>query len=334
MKSLILLLLMALNGFSEVKKTDNKNGEAISIYYENDTRGVGGPGSDQAYTSGLKFSYVYAESKIPDWARDTVERYQLLDEKNPDDTKINLAVSLGHQMFTPKDLGATELIPDDRPYAGWLYLGFAANLKEKKSAHIFEFDIGMVGPSALGRQIQNSVHDRIPKQRGMGWHNGLKDEPTLQFYYQKRFKIVESKNVDLLPFYGVALGNVNIGGHFGGMVRFGSDLLDDFGPSRPSSNDGDSFISPMNIDEPQKFSYYLFASARGNLVARNIFLDGNTFQDSHRVRKHLFNFDTEVGVCLQKLPFHLVWRVVMRSPEFQERNGFIGFGSVNFVYFL
>lgn len=343
MKLLILLLTLSLFSFAEdasndkkedIKKTDKQVGDAIAVYIENDTRSLGGPGSDQAYTNGFKFSYVYAENKIPSWARSTVEKYKVLDEKNPDATKINLAMSLGHQIYTPNNLGETQLITNDRPYAGWLYLGFSANLKEKLSAQYFELDVGMVGPSALGKQVQNTVHDMIPKQRGMGWQNGLNDEPTLQLYYQKRFKIIENRNVDLLPFYGAGLGNVLIGAHIGAIVRIGSDLLDDFGPSRPSSNDGDSFISPMNLDEPKNFSYYAFASARGNLVARNIFLDGNTFQSSHHVHKYPFNFDTEFGVCLQKLPFNVVWRFVTRSPEFEERGGFIGFGSLNIVYFL
>lgn len=339
MKSIVIALLIGLHSFadetnSENKKNPHQTGEAIAFYVENDTRSLGGPGSDQAYTNGLKFSYVYAENKIPDWARGTIEKYKILDNKNPDETKINLGVSLGHQIYTPNTLSDPNLIANDRPYAGWLYLGFAANLKEKSSAQFFEFDIGVVGPSALGKQIQNNWHDMLPKERAMGWQHGLNDEPTLQLYYQKRFKIAESRNIDLLPFYGGGIGNVMIGAHVGAIVRIGSDLLDDFGPSRPSSNDGDSFISPMNLDEPKKFGYYLFASTRGNFVARNIFLDGNTFQKSHHVRKYPFNFDTEFGVCLQKLPFNVVWRFVTRSPEFEERGGFIGFGSLNIVYFM
>lgn len=332
MKILITFLLLSLASFSQESK--RQTGEAVAVYLENDTRSLGGPGSDQAYTNGFKFSYIYAKNKIPAWARAAVEKHKLLNEQNPDETKMNLGISLGHQIYTPNNLGDPNLITNDRPYAGWLYLGFAANIREKSSAQFFELDIGIVGPSALGKQIQNNWHDMIPKQRGMGWQHGLNDEPTLQLYYQKRFKIAEAKNVDLLPFYGGAFGNVMIGAHVGAIIRVGSNLLDDFGPSRPSSNDGDSFVSPMNLDEPSKFGYYAFASARGNMVARNIFLDGNSFQTSHHVKKYPFNFDTELGICLQKMPFNVVWRFVTRSPEFEERGGFISFGSLNVVYFM
>lgn len=340
MKILILVLLWTLSSLAQnsesedQKKSDKQTGEAFAFYLENDTRSLGGPGSDQAYTNGLKFSYIYAENKVPDWARGPVERFKVLDNKNPNETKVNLGISLGHQIYTPNNLGEPNLIPDDRPYAGWLYLGLAANFREKSSSQFFELDIGIVGPSALGKQIQNNWHDMIPKQRGMGWQHGLNDEPTLQLHYQKRFKIAEAKNIDLLPFYGASLGNVVVGAHAGAIVRIGSNLLDDFGPSRPSSNDGDSFITPINPDEPKKFGYYAFASIRGNFVARNIFLDGNTFQPSHHVKKYPFTFDNEFGLCLQKIPFNVVWRFVNRSPEFEERRRFVGFGSLNIVYFM
>ncbi|NIT29347.1 MAG: DUF2219 family protein, partial [Candidatus Aminicenantes bacterium] len=33
----------------------------------------------------------------------------------------NIALSVGQKMFTPRDITRRELIPEDRPYAGWLY---------------------------------------------------------------------------------------------------------------------------------------------------------------------------------------------------------------------
>lgn len=37
--------------------------QAFALYIENDSRNIGGPGSDQAYSNGFKFSYIFAEKK-------------------------------------------------------------------------------------------------------------------------------------------------------------------------------------------------------------------------------------------------------------------------------
>ena len=55
-------------------------GEAFHFYLENDTRDIGGPGSDNAYSSGLKLSYVAAADQIPGWARPFVRRSEILQQ--------------------------------------------------------------------------------------------------------------------------------------------------------------------------------------------------------------------------------------------------------------
>ncbi len=328
----LLILFLSTAALPETKKEPG-TGEAFAFYVENDTRSLGGPGSDQAYTNGLKFSYIYAEDKIPNWVENATRRLNLLDKKR-EDTTSNLGMSLGHQIYTPNNIGSNQFIPKDRPYAGWLYLGLAANFKEDTVAHFFELDVGMVGPSALGKQVQNNWHDLIGKYRAQGWQYGLRDEPTLQFSYQKRHKVYKTQIIDILPYYGAVIGNVLLGAHIGGLIRVGNHVLEDFGPSRPSSSDGDSFISPINPDQPFKPSYYGFFGLRGNVVARSIFIDGNTFKPSHHVTRVPLVFDTEVGFGVQVMPFSLVWRFVTRSPEFEERKVFISFASINLVYFL
>lgn len=308
-----------------------KEGSAFALYIENDSRNIGGPGSDQAYTNGLKLSYIYANNQIPRWAEKTALKLNYFD-RGISSSKVNFGLSLGHQIFSPNNTDLTELISDDRPYAGWLYTGFAVSLKQDDVAQFFEFDIGLIGPSALGKQVQNNFHDLIQSRRAEGWKNSLNDEPTLQLFYQKRFKYFKSKNLDFFPYYGAALGSVNIGAHIGSLIRIGLNLPDDFGPSRPSASDGDSFVSPINHATTKENGYYGFFGARASAVGRNIFLDGNTFQQSHRVQKKPFVFETEFGFGLLIIPYSLVWRFVTHSVEFDEQTRLVSFASLNFVY--
>ncbi len=301
------------------------SGEAFALYVENDSRRLGEPGSDQAYSSGVKLSFIYAEDHIPPWSR------HLPDFKW---TKVNFGLSLGQQLYTPNNTQVTYLLEDDRPYAAWLYLGLAMSLRESEKEDFLEVDFGLVGPGAYGNEVQNGFHRAIGVGGVRGWDYGLHDEPTIQVFYQRRIKAYRQKNLDFITFYGAGLGNVLIAVHAGGIVRLGVNLPDNFGPSRPSASDGDSFVSLGVNSGATKKSVYGFVGGRGNAIGRSLFLDGNTFRSSHRVKKYPFTNEVDFGVGIQATPWSVVWSFVTRSPEFEERSVFSSFASVTVIYLL
>jgi lipid A 3-O-deacylase len=308
-------------------------GEAFALYVENDTRKMGGPGSDQSYSNGIKISYIYAENRIPRWSRPVVHGLSFL-APDLEKAKLNYAFSAGHQIYTPNNTQETALIKDDRPYAGWLYLGFMVCLRQDKVEHFLELNLGTLGPSALGQEIQNTTHGMIGEEKALGWSNSLNDEPAIQLFYQKRYKRSLSDQIDFIPSYGAALGNVKVSAQIGALVRLGINLPDDFGPSRPSAGDSDPFVAPRQNEFNNRKSFYVFAGARGNWIARNIFLDGNSFRESPRVTKYPITFSTEFGMGAQFDRYSVVWRFVTKSPEFEEKRSFNSFASVSLVYFL
>ncbi len=327
------LLLQAQEAPAEKQNPNPHEGEAFVFYIENDSRNMGGPGSDQSYSNGFKFSYIYAEDREPRVSSDLLRAFEYLDE-NFSQSQSNFGISLGQQIYTPNKTHIKEMIIDDRPYAAWLYMGFAFSFKNHENSHVFELDVGVVGPSALGKQVQNNFHDLIRGDRAQGWTHGLQDEPTLQFLYQRRSKVFNSANADGIFYFGSALGNVHVGAHTGVLARIGKNIPDDMGPGRPSAGEGDSFVSLASSENRKKTSDYGFAGIRGNAIARNIFLDGNTFRSSHHVKKYPFTFDTEFGFGLQVKPWGVVWRFVTRSPEFEQRSIFNSFASANIIYFF
>lgn len=312
-------------------------GQAFGISVENDSRNVGGPGVDQAYSNGLQLSYVYARDKVPGWVPDAIGESQRLKQELLR-SKINFGISFNHQVYTPTNTSVSTYNAADRPYAAWMNLAFSMHLKNRERSHTLEVSLGVVGPSALGEQIQNGFHRLIEASPAQGWAHQLKDEPTVQITYQQRLRFFELRNkygpyFDLIPMTGGGVGNVFIGMHAGMIARLGINLPDDFGPARPSGSESESFVSPNAPPSDLKSSYYLFAGIRGNAIARNLFLDGNTFRESHRVTKYPWTGETEVGVGFQIMPFNVVWRYVVRSPEFEENSGFNSFASVGLTYF-
>lgn len=337
-KFLLLIFAVGWSVFA-LAQTEGK-GRALGFYIENDTRNIGGPGSDQAYSNGFKFTYIEADDTVPKWATQLANRTDFL-RNEVEHAKSNFGLSFGQQIYTPNDTSRSDLITDDRPYAGWLYLGVAGHIKNENRAHFVEVDAGVVGPEAMGEKVQNEFHRMIQDEYAQGWRNQLQTEPTLELSYQQRVKYYElqdgdrfGKYFDVIPYFGGNLGNVLVAAHAGVIARLGMHLADDFGPTRPSASDGDAFVTPTAAQDDQKHSFYVYGGIRGNAIARDIFLDGNTFRDSQRVKKYPFTTETEFGVGAQILPWSVVWRFVTRSPEFEQKSKFNSFASISILYFF
>jgi hypothetical protein len=112
------------------------------------------------------------------------------------------------------------------------------------------------------------------------------------------------------------------------MLRIGYDLPADYGPPRvrPSLPGSDFFI-------PQKkLGWYLFAGVEGRAVVRNIFLDGNTFVDSHSVDKKPFIGNLQTGLALIYGDVRLSYTHVFNTREFEGQQEAGEFGAVSLSY--
>jgi hypothetical protein len=71
----------------------------------------------------------------------------------------------------------------------------------------------------------------------------------------------------------------------------------------------------------------------GRAVLRDIFLDGNTFADSHSVDKKYFVADLAGGVAIYFEQFKLTWTQVLRTKEFDGQPDDHEFGSLSLTFF-
>ncbi len=70
------------------------------------------------------------------------------------------------------------------------------------------------------------------------------------------------------------------------------------------------------------FGYYVYVAAQGRAVGRNIFLDGNTFEDSRSVDKKPLVGDLSAGVAMfWSDDFRLDASATYRSKEFDGQEG-------------
>jgi hypothetical protein len=191
--------------------------------------------------------------------------------------------------------------------------------------------VGVVGPSARSDLIQNRWHDLINAPRFRGWKNQLEDEVAFGIVAERKFapKVLAGDDgpgwrVDANHYYSAALGTVRVSVQGGGAVRAGVGLDGDFGP--PSIQPSPS--GSMMFRSRTPFSAYGFAGVEGRLIGRDIFLDGNTFQDSPRVDKRVFTYDVQAGVVGRYGPLWAAYSYIWRSEEFIGQRGNQKFGSV------
>ena len=130
---------------------------------------------------------------------------------------------------------------------------------------------------------------------------------------------------------GGALGNVYTYVNAGVEARMGWNIPPDFGISliRPA---GDA-TAPAGIHHPRlsadhSFGLNLFALINGRAVARDIFLDGNTFTESHSVDKRNFVVDFAVGVGFIIHHYKISLTRVLRTEEFKGQKDDQSFGSL------
>ena len=248
------------------------------------------------------------------------------------DGKRRIGINFGQSMFTPNDIKIREPQPDDRPWAGYLYGGVALLSETPHTLDALELDVGIVGPASFAEQTQKKWHELIGSPEPEGWNSQLKNEPTVALIYERkwrqevwRFAGPESDlGVDITPHVGAALGNVFTYAATGVGLRIGDDLPADFGPPRiRPSLPGSAFFQ---LDD--RFGWYLFATAEGRAVARNIFLDGNTFEDSASVDKLPFVADFQVGVAFMINEARVTIAQVYRTREFRSQNEPDRFGVV------
>lgn len=281
--------------------------------------------TDRHYTNGVRLSWLTAPGDEPDWIQDAAGALPMFAEAND----IRVEFALGQSMFTPNDTRRVVPDPADRPYAGWLYGNVGVVAETGRRLDQLALGIGVVGPLSLAEQTQKLVHDIRGFRKPKGWDSQLKNEPTVQLTWQTSWRALASGpflgfQVDATPHGGLAIGNVFDHVNAGLTVRLGQYLPDDFGPPRVEpSLPGSGFF------KSDGFGWYLFAGVDGRAVARNMFLDGNTFRDGPEVDKKHFVGDLQLGIAMVIEGVRIAYTHVLRTKEFDRQNRPDRFGAVS-----
>lgn len=267
----------------------------------------------------------------------------------------NVVAKFGQSMYTPGDPSRTDLIVDDRPYAGLLYVGLSWNRRrldprinvEKLDTR--EITLGVIGPLSLARQAQDRVHEARGIEKFQGWDHQLGNEPVLQWARERKYRdykgpgaLIPGFSADTIRSVGLRLGNIETSASVGIEGRIGWNMPNDFGtypirpaaenrPPAPVAGEADA-AAPAFAGSRSRPGAHLFAVLEAKAVAHDFSLDGNLFSDSHRVTRRPLVGQAAIGLSVHGLLAGHETRLsvmrVFRTQEFKEQDSNHAFGSV------
>ncbi|WP_136679776.1 lipid A deacylase LpxR family protein [Neptunomonas sp. XY-337] len=311
-----------------------------NYYFENDLFA----NTDRSYTNGVRMSAVSPDvtsylddPRVPVWLRQAntlLEPFYPVPETLGDEVTRKFIFTLGQQMYTPSDAERTTLDLNDRPYAGWLYAGFGFHAATANKLKSVEVNLGIVGPASFAHETQDFVHELRGIETFEGWDNQLENELGVQLIYEEkqawRWALNNRLGYDFISHYGGSIGNVASYLNAGGEMRFGWNLPKDFGTSalRPGGDNS----SPGATRTSRSIGLHGFISIDGRIVLNNIFLDGNTFRNSHSVSKKHFVADGAIGIASTYENWKVSVALVHRTKEFKQQGKGHAFGSITLSY--
>lgn len=196
----------------------------------------------------------------------------------------NWSFHLGQDVYTPKDTSTITPVSGDRPYNAWLYGGvtYQYDIENIDTLISARFDVGTVGPRALGEWIQNGIHDAVGAIEVQGWNSQTRDR------YGNHFVFTAEKSLaDILLDSRKELSHLSV------------YVSADAGTMWRSSTAGISMAFGYNtpyyntlINFPEDKTFYVFGNIQITNVEKNGLLDENS---AYNVLKENFIERYDVG---------------------------------------
>jgi hypothetical protein len=306
-------------------------GAAFSLIEENDLI----VNTDRHYTQGIKLSFLHRDGWLPGWL---AKISHLIPTWGFEEKTERMGYEIGQSIFTPAETELSIPQPNDRPYAGWLYTGLMIQRRGLTrdrflTLESIQLDLGVIGKASLAEEAQTWVHDLRGFDHPRGWKHQLHTEPGLAIRYQRAWLVPLAGErgdlVDLLPRFGLSLGNVETSIRAGISLRAGLNVPRDFGVQTINSlittGGGRSQSQTSKL-----WGFYVYTSAEGWAVLHNAFLDGNLFESSPHVTRNIWVREWASGFVLVSPTFEAGFSFVIRSEEFTEQRVENSYGSVVF----
>jgi hypothetical protein len=240
-------------------------------------------------------------------------------------------LELAQMMGTPRSILFDTPHPEDRPWAGLLYLAPSFNLEASNRLYSFKVMAGVVGPWSLADKSQAEVHRFRRFDLPRGWKYQLPNEPVfgVAFEERRRYRAHEDPlrarlgeaiggwNAELITSVGYKLGTIENSFRAGAELRWGVRLPADFGSTLIGSTGNiPGAWGGLERGWLARLGGHVFAGASGTAVARQVMLDGTVFHKSPRVEHEPLVARFMWGWSLTTDRLRFTYQEVLTSREF------------------
>jgi lipid A 3-O-deacylase len=313
----------------------NPAGGGFSLVLENDMFF----NTDRYYTNGVSMAITTADSIVPDDAWKVIRRPLGLGrskkDENTDQVHQAYGIELAQMMATPRTILIAAPQPNDRPWAGLLYLAPSYHLETSNRLYTFKLMLGVVGPWSLAAEAQDTIHRWRGFARPKGWANQIPNEVVGDAAYEerRRYRLLGGRefwSMEFISSVGYKVGTIEDSARVGCELRAGYRLPADFGSTLiGSAGNIPGAWGGLRRSWLADLGAHLFAGATGTGVARQVMLDGTLFHQSPSIPHEPFVSRLVWGGALTADHFRLAYQGVLNSREFKGQPDVQRFGSLS-----
>lgn len=286
----------------------------ITVVSDNDAYLL--PLSDKYYTAGQRIGYTSREWDFHNEDNSSKGAWLHKISLHPENNVTSFNISINQEIYTPENKSVN--IPEnDYLYGGSLYLTFGVNQRRDTSLERLQLQLGVVGKYSFAEDVQNGIHNSVNKEHNspLPWINQVGDEVLINFLYSytARLRLINSNIISmyLLPTAMVSLGNGATYLDVNTRLQIGYNLDTSFGVHKITY--GMDSIGVTSDD----FMIYLYGGVGSRLMARNIFVQGNTFQEPYRHKIYPFVLYLEAGFSIGYNGVELSYGITHKTREYK-----------------
>ncbi len=221
-------------------------------------------GKDNHYTNGLFYVWMSDKnSSLPD-----ILPFLNMKQKN-------IAFSISHAIFTPKDKQRSDRNLNDLPYAGYLDFNFLYYKSSNSFFNELGINLGLVGPSTQAGSLQKWFHGVIGHEKPKGWDTQLKDHFISGFSYNIGYKTtpvyVKNMSFDTTVNLRGDYGNFYSGFIAGASMRLSSMPLKSFSVAGDFIGANESIL--LNYKAKERLNWAFLISAYYNKFYKYYLVD-------------------------------------------------------------
>ena len=277
--------------------------------------------NDMYYTNGLELFYRF-----------------LSKNENPIINKKIIEFRVGQYIYNPRFINAEAVTINDRPFTGYLFAEAGRSFfYQSESVLKTDFQLGFMGPNALGKETQESFHHIIGYKEVFGWENQLHNAFAVQAHVMYSKKMFPSKHNDFIDLHFQSEANVGTifdGISTGFLSRIGfKKLLPIY-----DSNLHDASVSSVPQYNIREFYFYAMPSV--NYQFYDATIEGSMFSNTSQLTFELepLRFNAEFGLKYRHNNFNMSYSFIyrgreLRDPETNTNSGYF-YGSIRFGYLL